>query len=182
MYFYRSLLHGISPLANLSLRLSLSSQVVNRNPSHLSLRKIRKRFERTADSIGGLNSLNDLSRFWFTEAIPTVKSLTSVLDILPTRQPLAGSSCTLRRSGAAVGEVINLIIACAASRSFETVSRPTLLGQGRFTYPGTGPTKSVPGGRAHHDVALLNAEFEVAASQEKGHWAGAAAGENDLWL
>src|SRR5262245_60779120 len=110
-----------------------------------------------------------------------VKSLTSVLDILPTRQPLAGSSCTLRRSCAAAGEVINLIIACAASRSFETVSRPTLFGQGMFTYPGTGPTKSVPGA-PHHDVALLNAEFEVAARQEKGDRTGAATGENDLWL
>jgi len=66
-------------------------------------------------------------------------------DSLPTRQPLAGSSYTLRRSGAAAGEIMNLIIACAASRSFETVSRPTLFGQGMFTDPGTGPTKSVPG-------------------------------------
>jgi hypothetical protein len=66
-------------------------------------------------------------------------------DSLPTRQSLAGSSCTLRRSGAAAGEIMNLIIACAASRSFETVSRPTLFGQGMFTDPGTGPTKSVPG-------------------------------------
>src|SRR5262245_44009274 len=65
-------------------------------------------------------------------------------DLAPTHQ-LAGASCTLRKSGAAAGEIMNLIIACAASRSFETVSRPTLLGQGRFTYPGTGPTKSVPG-------------------------------------
>ena len=63
----------------------------------------------------------------------------------PRRQPLAGSSCTLRRSGAAAGDVMNLIIYCAASRSFETVSRPTLLGQGMLTDPGTGPTKSVPG-------------------------------------
>ena len=34
----------------------------------------------------------------------------------------AGSSCALRSSGAASGEVMNLMIACAASCSFDTVS------------------------------------------------------------
>src|SRR5262245_7127668 len=75
-----------------------------------------------------------------SEVAPTYSGPTS-----PRAHQLAGASCTLRRSGAAAGEIMNLIIVCAASRSFETVSRPTLLGQGRFTYPGTGPTKSVPG-------------------------------------
>src|SRR5262245_3071909 len=46
---------------------------------------------------------------------------------------------------------------------------------------GHGPDKIGPC-RAHHDVTLLNAELEISAGQEEGDRAGAATGENDLWL
>src|SRR5580704_2841337 len=60
-------------------------------------------------------------------------------------QGLAGSTKVLRSRGAASGEIMNLIIARAASGSLEPVIRATLEGQGTFRKPGRGPTYSVPG-------------------------------------
>src|ERR1700732_428479 len=60
-------------------------------------------------------------------------------------QSFAGSTWVLRSSGAASGDVMNLIIARAASGSFELATRATLDGHGTFRTPGSGPTYSVPG-------------------------------------
>src|SRR5262245_66615574 len=60
-------------------------------------------------------------------------------------QGLKGSTWVLRSSGAAFGEIINWIIARAASGSFDFVDRPTLDVHGLFRKPGNGPTYSVPG-------------------------------------
>src|SRR5438093_7705478 len=51
-----------------------------------------------------------------------------------------GSTWVLRTSGADSGEIINWIIARAASGSFEFVDRPTLDVHGLFRKPGNGPT------------------------------------------
>ena len=48
-------------------------------------------------------------------------------------------------SGAASGEIMNLIIARAASGSFELVATPTSDWHRLFTAAGSGPTKSTPG-------------------------------------
>ena len=55
-------------------------------------------------------------------------------------QGLAGSTWVLRSSGAASGEIMNLIIARAASCSFEAANTATLDGHGLFRKPGSGPT------------------------------------------
>ena len=55
-------------------------------------------------------------------------------------QGLAGSTRVLRSSGAASGEIMNLIIARAASGAFEAVNTATLDGHGLFRNPGSGPT------------------------------------------
>jgi hypothetical protein len=62
----------------------------------------------------------------------------------PAQSP-AGSTWVLRSSGAAAGDVMNLIIARAASDSFEPAINATLDGQGLFRNPGSAPTYSVPG-------------------------------------
>ena len=74
------------------------------------------------------------------EKTPNNQRLIITYRFLGHHQLLAGSSWTLRRSGAASGETINLIIARAASCSFDTGSSATLFGQGLFRNPGTGPT------------------------------------------
>ena len=51
-----------------------------------------------------------------------------------------GSTWVRRNNGAASGETMNLIIARAASDSFEAVNKPTFDWQGLFKKPGNGPT------------------------------------------
>jgi hypothetical protein len=60
--------------------------------------------------------------------------------LTPRYNAFAGSTWVLRSSGAASGEVMNLIIARAASGSFELATRATLDGHGTFREPGSGPT------------------------------------------
>ncbi len=94
-------------------------------------------------------------------------------------QGLAGSTWVLRSSGAASGEIMNLIISRAASCSFETVNtrdaRRARLVQEARQWP------DILGSRyADHDVGLLNADLEVAARQIVGD--GTAGGERGLGL
>src|ERR1700693_1135889 len=106
-------------------------------------------------------------------------------------QSLAGSTWVLCKSGAASGVIMNLIIARAASGSFEPAIRATLEGQGTFLrllrarHQGdargaghvqeAGQCPDIFGARgSHHDVGLLDADFEVAFGQELDHRAAVA--------
>ena len=76
----------------------------------------------------------------------------------------------MRTSGAASGEIMNVIIARAASGSLDTVVIARLDGHGLFRKPGT----DVVGPRyADHNVGLLDAKLD-AGVRSAAHWNGIA--------